>query len=277
VSARAPGAREVDPRLPRGVLGALSVYAALTGANLRSQMQYRFSFAMLTAFDFLIIVSDLAPVYLMVRYFGNLEGWSFAELALLYGMVGLSWGIVETALQGFADFGSYLVQGDLDRWLLRPRSIVLQVAAYRFEARKVGRILQAGLVLAIAVVVLGLPPGGVAWALFGVAGGVLFFTGIVMLGDVGAAEHAHLRWQCRSRLPRVGVLSLVPSRAHLRGASGLRELLSGARCAGADRERGVARVAPLALALRMRRGARPRHGRVCPGSATLRVHGDLRS
>jgi ABC-2 type transport system permease protein len=182
VSARAPGAREADPRRPGGVLGALSVYAALTGANIRSQMQYRLSFAVLTAFDFFIIVSELAPVYLLVRYFGNLEGWSFAELALLYGMVGLSWGLVETALRGFADFGAYLVQGDLDRWLLRPRSIVLQVAAYRFEARKLGRILQAGLVLVLAVAFLDLPAEGVAWALFGVVGGVLFFTGIVMLG-----------------------------------------------------------------------------------------------
>ena len=166
----------------RGTLGPLPLYAALTGANVRAQMQYRLSFAVLTAFDFLIIVSDLVPVYLLVRYFGHLEGWTFAELALLYGMVGLSWGLVETALRGFADFGAYLVQGDLDRWLLRPRSIVLQVAAYRFEARKLGRILQAGLVLILAIGVLELPLRGVAWALLGVAGGVLFFAGIVMLG-----------------------------------------------------------------------------------------------
>lgn len=182
----ARGPLVADPATPRGLGSrlwrALSLYTALTSANVRSQMQYRGSFAVLTAFDFLIIVSDLAPVYLMVRFFGNLEGWSFAELALLYGMVGLSWGLVETALSGFADFGAYLVQGDLDRWLLRPRSIVLQVAAYRFEARKLGRILQAGLVLGIASVLLGLSPASVAWALLGVAGGVLFFAGIVMLG-----------------------------------------------------------------------------------------------
>ncbi|MEN8180958.1 MAG: ABC-2 family transporter protein [Myxococcota bacterium] len=165
-----------------GVGDGLRVYAALTAANVRSHMQYRGSFALLTAFDFLIIVADLAPVYLMVRYFGTLEGWSFAELGLLYGMVGLSWGIVETALRGFADFGAYLVQGDLDRWLLRPRSILLQVAAHQFEARKLGRILQAGLVLVLAVFFLELPVSSLPWVLLGVAGGLLFFAGIVLLG-----------------------------------------------------------------------------------------------
>jgi ABC-2 type transport system permease protein len=158
------------------------VYAALTGANVRSHMQYRTSFALLTAVDFLIIVADLAPVYLLVSYFGALEGWSFAELALLYGMVGLAWGIVEAFMRGFADFGSYLVAGELDRWLLRPRSILLQVAAHQFEARKLGRILQAALVLAVAVVFLDLGAGAVFWTGFGVLSGLIFFSGVVLVG-----------------------------------------------------------------------------------------------
>lgn len=164
------------------LLEALRVYAALVGASLRSQMQYRASFLIQTAIDFAIIVADLAPVYLLARCFGSLQGWSFAELALLYGMVGLSWGTIETALRGFEHFGPHLVHGELDRWLLRPRSILLQVAAFQFEARKLGRILQAGLVLVLAAVSLRLDAGSLGWVAFGVAGGTLFFAGIVILG-----------------------------------------------------------------------------------------------
>jgi ABC-2 type transport system permease protein len=164
------------------LLDPLRLYAALSLASLRAQMQYRVSFWMRSAADFAILVTDFAPIYFLVRRFGELEGWSLAELALLYGMVALSWSIVEGALRGFENFGPYLVAGELDRWLLRPRSVVLQVAAYQFEARKLGRILQALVVLAAALVVLRLPAASLAWVALGVAGGVLCFTGIVILG-----------------------------------------------------------------------------------------------
>lgn len=145
-------------------------------------MQYKASFAIRSFVDFAVIFSDFVPIYLLVRRFGMLEGWSFAELALLYGMVGVSWSVVEAALRGFENFARYLVRGELDRCLLRPRGIVLQVASLEIEARKLGRILQAAIVLAIAAAVLDLGAAALAWVALGVAGGMLFFAGIVILG-----------------------------------------------------------------------------------------------
>jgi ABC-2 type transport system permease protein len=158
------------------------VYRAVAGAGMRSQMQYRSSFLIQTTVDFLIVISDLAPVYLLATYFGSLKGWTFGELALLYGMVGTSWGVVEAGLRGFEGFAPVLVEGHLDRFLLRPRSVVLQVAAHEFAVRKLGRVAQALLVLVIAAGHLELDLAGWFWIVTGIAGGVLFFTGIVLLG-----------------------------------------------------------------------------------------------
>lgn len=164
------------------LLDSLRVYAELSLASVRAQMQYRASFWVRSVVDFGVIVADFAPIYFLVERFGWLEGWRLAELALLYGMVALSWGVVEAALRGFENFGPYLLAGELDRWLLRPRSVVLQVAAHQFEVRKLGKILQALLVLGVAARVLELPAASLAWIAVGVAGGLLFFTGIVILG-----------------------------------------------------------------------------------------------
>jgi ABC-2 type transport system permease protein len=164
------------------LLDPLRLWAALALASVRAQMQYRASFWIRSAVDFGVIVADFAPIWLLVERFGWLQGWSLAELALLYGMVALSWGAVEGALRGFEDFGPYLLAGELDRWLLRPRSVVLQVAAHRFEVRKLGKMLQAALVLGLAVWALGLPAASLGWIALGVAGGLVFFTGIVVLG-----------------------------------------------------------------------------------------------
>jgi ABC-2 type transport system permease protein len=122
------------------------------------------------------------PVWVLSQFFGSVDGWTFAELALLYGMVETSWASVETVLRGFENFSVYLIQGDLDRILLRPRHVVLQVAARDFDARKLSRIAQGLLVLVIACVVLGLDARALGWVALGVAGGMLCFAGIVMAG-----------------------------------------------------------------------------------------------
>jgi ABC-2 type transport system permease protein len=158
----------------------LRVYAALAGAGLRSDMQYRLNFAIRTFTDFLIVIVDLAPIFFLVERFGAVQGWTFGELALLYGMVSLSWSLVELTLQGFEEFGGFLVQGELDRWLVRPRSILLQVGTVHWQARRLGRVAQALLVLAVAGATLGLGAGW-AWVALGIAGGIAFFFGVLLL------------------------------------------------------------------------------------------------
>lgn len=175
--ARTWGTRLVD---------ALRLYAVLASAGTRAQMQYRTSFWIRTGTDLLGLLSEFVPILLLVDRFGAIRGWSLAELALLYGMVGVSWGLVELWLRGFEKFGELLVTGDLDRWLLRPRGILLQVAASNFEPHRIGRVFQALVVLAAGIFLLRLSPGGIAWVIVGVAGGVVFFAGIVMLGAASA-------------------------------------------------------------------------------------------
>ena len=164
------------------MLDAIRLYLHLAVAGLRSHMQYRGSFALRSVIDFGVVIADLGPVWVLAKYFGHLDGWTFAELALLYGMVGTSWGILEVVLRGFENFAVYLIQGDLDRILIRPRSVILQVAAHDFEARKFARILQAFVALALAFATLGLGLASAAWIALGIAGGALAFAGIVMFG-----------------------------------------------------------------------------------------------
>ena len=164
------------------VLSDLDLYVRLIGASVRSQMQYRLNFAVRSLGDFLVVFGDFLPLYFLVRTFGGLQGWTLAEIALLYGMVETSWATIEGALWGFERFGPYLIEGRIDRWLLRPRSVIVQVAAHWFEIRKLGRIAQGVLVLSIAMWILRLDARAIAWVIIGIAGGMLFFAGVVVMG-----------------------------------------------------------------------------------------------
>ncbi len=164
------------------VADAMRLWAALASASFRAQLQYRASLAVRTLVDAGILFSDFLPIWFLLQRFGGLASWSPPEVALLYGMVELSWAPVEGALRGFENFSVYLLRGDLDRWLLRPRGIALQVGASEVDPRKAGRALQAALVLGVAAWWLELGPASLAWVALGVAGGALFFAGVVMLG-----------------------------------------------------------------------------------------------
>jgi ABC-2 type transport system permease protein len=163
-------------------LDAARLWAALASASFRAQLQYRASVAVRTLVDTAVLFSDFLPIWFLLQHFGALGTWAPAEVALLYGMVELSWAPAEGALRGFENFSVYLLRGDLDRWLLRPRGIALQVGASEVDVRKAGRALQGALVLVAAAWWVGAGPASLAWIALGVAGGVLFFAGVVMLG-----------------------------------------------------------------------------------------------
>jgi ABC-2 type transport system permease protein len=158
------------------------LWAALASASFRAQLQYRVSLAVRTAVDAAILFSDFLPIWFLLSHFGALGAWAPMEVALLYGMVSLSWSPVEGTLRGFENFSVYLLRGDLDRWLLRPRGVALQIGASEVDVRKAGRAVQAALVLGVAAWWLELGPASLAWVALGVAGGALFFAGVVMLG-----------------------------------------------------------------------------------------------
>ena len=165
----------------RAALAEIDYYRRAVGATFRGQMQYRASFALRVATDFAVIFADFVPVYVLLGRFGSLEGWSLAEVAVLFGMVQCAWGTVELGARGFENFGRLLIRGELDRMLLRPRSLIAQIAAHDFDARRLGKIAQGAVVLGVGGTLHGLEPGAWLWVVYGTAGGIAFFSGVVLL------------------------------------------------------------------------------------------------
>ena len=152
--------------------------------SLRAQLQYRSSFLMGALGNFLNSTIELAGIWILFDRFGNLSGWSFAEVALFYGTVNCTFATAELLTTGFDQFGTLFVRtGDFDRLLLRPRSTVLQLAGHELSLRRIGRLLPGLVVIVAAWAALDLPMeldriGLLAVAL---AGGVAFFFALFVL------------------------------------------------------------------------------------------------
>ena len=132
------------------MLDALKLYFKFSGMNIRSQMQYRASFIMMTLGTFTVSIVEFLSITVLFARFGTLKGWEIGEVALFYGFITSAFGLAEGIGRGFDLFSYQVINGEFDRTLLRPRSTFLQVLA-RFSACRLGRMPIGMVVLAGAL------------------------------------------------------------------------------------------------------------------------------
>ncbi|MHA6485342.1 ABC transporter permease [Paenibacillus sp. strain BS8-2] len=161
----------------------MSLYLRYLSIHLKSQLQYRTSFLLLSIGQFFIPFMVFGGLYFMFERFGQLEGWSFFEVTLCFAVIHMSFSLSECFARGFDAFSSLVAGGDFDRLLVRPRSTVVQVLGSKFEFTRIGRLMQSGIVLVWSI--SNLPqiwtfPKAVT-LLFMILNGVFIFTGIFIL------------------------------------------------------------------------------------------------
>jgi len=150
----------------------------------KSFLQYRVSLLLTATGQFFVSFFAFIGIYLLFERFDSIAGWSFAEVALCFGVVHTAFAITECYARGFDMFQGFIRTGSFDRIMLRPRSTVLQVLGSNFEITRLGRLVQSFIVLGIAISLL-----GISWSIvsvltliFMVLSGVTIFTGIFILG-----------------------------------------------------------------------------------------------
>ncbi len=141
-------------------MGDVALYFRLIGADLRSQMQYKLSFAGYVLGSFGSLFLEFLAILILFQRFPHLAGWTVGEVAFLYGLAAVSFGLAEMVSGGFDRFHQLIVRGDFDRVLTRPVDPFVQLFSQEFQLRRLGRIGQG-----LAALVLGQALAGVHWTL----------------------------------------------------------------------------------------------------------------
>ncbi|MEO6121150.1 MAG: ABC-2 family transporter protein [Acidimicrobiales bacterium] len=128
-----------------------TAYRRLLGARVRSEWQYRTSFALLLFAQSLTAALDFALIAVIFGRVDSLAGWSVAEVALLFGIGGIGFGLADVFVGQADGAAGHIKAGTFDQFLLRPMGPLLQLSAREFNLRRVGKVAQPALVLAIAV------------------------------------------------------------------------------------------------------------------------------
>jgi ABC-2 type transport system permease protein len=129
----------------------LQVYRRLVGARIRSDWQYRTSFVLFLLSQSVVAGLDLAVIVVLFSRVNAIAGWSVTEVALLYGVAGLSFGIADLLVSQVEIASQHIKAGTFDLFLLRPVGALLQLCAMEFALRRVGRSVQPAIVLVVAL------------------------------------------------------------------------------------------------------------------------------
>jgi ABC-2 type transport system permease protein len=149
----------------------------------RCHLQYRVSFILSMIAQMLVPFTVFAGMLLLFQRFHLLGSWSVNEVMLCFAAIHMSFALSECFARGFDAFSQVVSQGEFDRVMVRPRGTILQVLGARFEFTRIGR-----LILAIVVMAVALSRLSIAWSLLKamslvlmVACGTLVFAGIFMM------------------------------------------------------------------------------------------------
>jgi ABC-2 type transport system permease protein len=120
-------------------LAAFRLYRRLVGAQIRSQLQYRVSFALEVVGMFLMSFIDLVAILVIFHNVPQLAGWSSAEVVFLYATSMLAFAFTDMVVGHLDLFPQSIRDGAFDVLLVRPRGTLLQVVRPTSTSAEWGR------------------------------------------------------------------------------------------------------------------------------------------
>lgn len=165
------------------MISSVKLYRHYVSMNIRCIMQYKTSFFLSVLGQFFVSFNVFLGIFFMFQRFSEVDGFSYSEVLLCYGVVLLEYSLAEMFARGFDMFPNMVRRGEFDRVLVRPRGEILQVLGSKFEMARIGRMLQA-----LVMFVYGIVKSNVVWTplraltvVFMLAGGTAVFGGLFLI------------------------------------------------------------------------------------------------
>ena len=165
------------------MINSLQLYVHYFKIQFRSAMEYKTSFILTCIGQFLVSFNVFLGVFFMFKRFHGVNGYTYSEVMLCFGITLLEFSLAESVARGFDTFPSMISDGVFDRIMVRPRNEILQILGQKIEFTRIGRILQAVIMFSY-----GIAKSEVQWSvvkvltvIFMLLGGAALFCGIFLI------------------------------------------------------------------------------------------------
>lgn len=129
----------------------MKLYIESLKMHFKSLLEYRVSFVVGFFSQFLIFFTYYFIIIALFTKFDNIKGFTLYEVLLTFSIIQFGFSVNEFLARGVDTFETLIIDGSLDRLLVRPRNILLQVLCSKADFVKISRILQAIVILFISL------------------------------------------------------------------------------------------------------------------------------
>lgn len=136
----------------------MKLYLNLMLLQLKIQMQYKISFFLTVIGQFITAFTLFFGISFIFQKVEAIEGFTYGQTLLCFAVIMASFALGEMAGGGLMTFSQKLGNGEFDRAMVRPRSVLMQIVIPNMDFTRLGLIIQSAVVLAIAI-----PISGVLW------------------------------------------------------------------------------------------------------------------
>ena len=120
--------------------------------HFKSDLEYKESFILSFISQILIFFTYYFVIISLFTKFNNIKGFSMYEVLLCFAVIQFGFAFCEVFARGVDRFDKLIIDGGFDRLLLRPKNIIIQVLCSDSDMVKISRLIQALIVLVIALV-----------------------------------------------------------------------------------------------------------------------------
>lgn len=153
-------------------------YRAVLASRIRSQRSYRANFAVDVMSSLLVGLVELAEIWVLYRAANAIGGLSLANVLLVYGFTEMSFSLGDMLFGHCDRLPTYLREGQLDVFYLRPQPVLLQLITSDISLRRLARtaVGLGAFVVGWRLNNLALTPAHVALGLISLVSGVAIFA-----------------------------------------------------------------------------------------------------
>ena len=129
----------------------MKVYFHALGMHLKSELEYRANFILSFLSQILVFFTYYFVILALFTKFDNIKGFTLYEVLLCFSIIQFGFSFNEVFARGIDQFDNLIIRGEFDRLLLRPKNLILQSAYSEGDFVKLSRLIQAIIVLVIAL------------------------------------------------------------------------------------------------------------------------------
>lgn len=154
----------------------MRLYRKYVSIQLKSMFEYKASLIFNTISSMLYTAVTFFGVYFLFQKFETVAGYTMSDILITYSTISFSFYLSQTFFRGFDDFDKLVISGELDRFLIRPRSVFIQVLGHQIEFSRLGRV-----IFSLIIMIIALATSTIAWSAMKVLTVFLIIIGAIFI------------------------------------------------------------------------------------------------